>query len=52
MGRRLPPPPRLSQAQSAGGLVTDQEVRAALAGPDVTVPCLVCRPDTVLQHNR
>ncbi|MFI9359173.1 DUF6233 domain-containing protein [Streptomyces lydicus] len=42
--------PDCAQAASEGGLVTDQEALKALAGPDVTVPCSVCRPDTVLQR--
>ncbi|MFI0790885.1 DUF6233 domain-containing protein [Streptomyces lydicus] len=42
--------PDCAQAASEGGLVTDQEALEALAGPDVTVPCPVCRPDTVLQR--
>ncbi|WP_044364961.1 DUF6233 domain-containing protein [Streptomyces natalensis] len=41
-----------AQAQSAGGMLTDREALAALAGPDVTVPCPVCRPDAVLRHRR
>lgn len=44
--------PDCAQAQSTGGLLTDQEAREALAGPDVIVPCPVCRPDTVLRHTR
>ncbi|GAB7036077.1 DUF6233 domain-containing protein [Streptomyces sp. NPDC021749] len=45
--------PDCAQAGSTGGLVTDEEALAALAGHDmVTLPCPVCRPDTVLQHRR
>ncbi|MEU6332004.1 DUF6233 domain-containing protein [Streptomyces sp. NPDC047049] len=44
--------PDCAQAESTGGLVNDQEALAALAGPDVTVPCPVCRPDTVLKRRR
>ncbi|MEU9489420.1 DUF6233 domain-containing protein [Streptomyces decoyicus] len=59
----LPPPedswadaylhrPDCAQAASEGGMVTDQEALKTLAGPDITVPCPVCRPDHVLQHKR
>ncbi|MEU9499702.1 DUF6233 domain-containing protein [Streptomyces sp. NPDC048196] len=41
-----------AQAGSTGGTVSDEEALAALAGPDVTVPCPVCRPDTVLKDRR
>lgn len=45
--------PGCAQAASTGGMVNDEEALAALAGRDmVTVPCPVCRPDTVLQHRR
>ena len=44
--------PDCAQAASEGGMVTDQEALKALAGPDTTVPCPVCRPDTVLQRPR
>lgn len=42
--------PDCAQAQSSDGMVTDQEALEALAGPDITVPCPVCRPDNVLQQ--
>ncbi|WP_368857716.1 DUF6233 domain-containing protein [Streptomyces platensis] len=41
--------PDCAQAQSLGGMVSDQEALAALAGADVTVPCPVCRPGMVLK---
>lgn len=62
--RLSPPPPQdgradaylhrpdCAQAQSTGGMLTDQEALAAVAGPDTTVPCPVCRPDAVLRHRR
>ncbi|MGA5267097.1 DUF6233 domain-containing protein [Streptomyces lydicamycinicus] len=62
---RLSPPPQgdgwadaylhrlaCAQAASEGGLVTDEEALEALGGPDITAPCPVCRPDTVVQHGR
>lgn len=43
--------PDCAQAQSTGGMVSDEEALAALAGAGmITVPCSVCRPDTVLKH--
>ncbi|MFG3119550.1 DUF6233 domain-containing protein [Streptomyces sp. NPDC048197] len=33
-----------AQAASTGGTVSDEEALSALAGPDVTVSCPVCRP--------
>ncbi|MFF8902459.1 DUF6233 domain-containing protein [Streptomyces lydicus] len=45
--------PDCAQAESTGGLVNDEEALAALAGNDlVTIPCPVCRPDTVLKNRR
>ncbi|WP_310726226.1 DUF6233 domain-containing protein [Streptomyces sp. N2A] len=44
--------PDCAQAGSTGVLVSDEEALAALAGPNVTAPCPVCRPDTVLKHLR
>ncbi|WP_419836845.1 DUF6233 domain-containing protein [Streptomyces bugieae] len=41
-----------AQAGSTGAMVSGEEALAALAGPDVTVLCPVCRPDTVLKDRR
>nr|WP_261953929.1 DUF6233 domain-containing protein [Streptomyces nigrescens] len=62
---RLSPPPHqdgwadaylhrrdCGQAGSTGAMVSGEEALAALAGPDVTVLCPVCRPDTVLKDRR
>ncbi|MEU2366379.1 DUF6233 domain-containing protein [Streptomyces noursei] len=43
-------PPSPDQAETAERLLTDAEALQMLADPSVSVPCPVCRPDTVLRH--